>query len=185
MAGSSRGSTLHYFKKGTEVEISSNDEGFRGSLYVGTVIKPPKDESSPVLVEYETLTADTKGKRPLREKLSLVELRPSQPRENRLAFEFSDEVDAYYNDGWWEGVITQASQEKDEYKVFFRGTREELDFKASQLRLHREWVKGMWVPPLSPPHGNVRTLRMPLLYVFLSVDLEFQLVLLAVGWSCE
>lgn len=160
MAGSSsRPSMLDYFKKGSKVEISSNDPGFRGSLYTGTVVLPPKHESSKVTVEYETLMAEGKGKRPLRETLSLVDLRPSQPPEKRLAFDFSDEVDAFYNDGWWEGVITHADKAKDHYKVFFRGTREELDFAASQLRLHREWVKGLWVPPFdAPPHPHVRFL---------------------------
>ncbi|KAL1545974.1 protein AGENET DOMAIN (AGD)-CONTAINING P1-like [Salvia divinorum] len=156
MAGGGESSILQYFKKGAEVEINSDDDGFRGSWFVGTVIRAPKDESSKVLVEYKTLTEDEAGKRPLREPLRLVQLRPPPPQENRPAFEFSDEVDAYYNDGWWEGVITQKFEGKDKYTVFFRGSREELSFTASQLRLHREWAKGgRWVPPLHPSsHAN-------------------------------
>lgn len=162
MAGAGEGSILHYFRRGAEIEISSDDEGFRGSWYEGTVIRPPKNESSKVLVEYKTLTEDEAGKRPLREPLKLVQLRPPPPPENRLAFEFSDEVDAYYNDGWWEGIITETFEGEDRYSVFFRGTREQLSFTASQMRLHREWVKGNWVPPLdsspSSSKANVSTL---------------------------
>ncbi|XP_057778831.1 protein AGENET DOMAIN (AGD)-CONTAINING P1 [Salvia miltiorrhiza] len=154
MAGAGQGSILRYFKKGAEVEISSNDEGFRGSWFAGTVIRAPKNESSKVLVQYKTLTADEAGKQPLREPLDVVQLRPPPPRENRPVFKFSDEVDAYYNDGWWEGVITMASEGEDEYMVFFRGTREQLPFTASQLRLHREWVNGKWVPPLEPSSSS-------------------------------
>lgn len=149
MADAGEGSILRYFKEGAKIEISSDDDGFRGSWYEGTVIKSPKRESSLVKVEYKTLMEDEAGTRRLRESLRLVQLRPRPPRENRLVFEFSDEVDAYHNDGWWEGVITQVL-EGDDYAVFFRGTREQLHFKAALLRLHREWVNGMWVPPLDP-----------------------------------
>lgn len=150
MAGASGDNISQYFRKGADIEISSDEEGFRGSWYTGTVIGPPgnvKKSSAKVLVEYNTLTEDEAGKRPLREELKLVQLRPPPPRENRLSFKFSEEVDAYYNDGWWEGIITEVVGE-DKYLVFFRGTREQIAFKASELRLHREWVYGKWVPPL-------------------------------------
>lgn len=152
MAASSRDSISQYFKKGADVEISSDEEGFRGSWYAGTVVRPPgnvKRGSAKVLVEYKTLMDDEEGTRPLREELELVQLRPPPPRENRRSFKFSEEVDAYYNDGWWEGIITEVVGE-DKYLVFFRGTREQIAFKASELRLHREWVHGKWVPPLEP-----------------------------------
>ncbi|KAL6964598.1 hypothetical protein U1Q18_035648 [Sarracenia purpurea var. burkii] len=138
-----------YFKKGTEVEISSNDEGFRGAWYMGTVIRPASRTSkdNKFLVEYKTLMADEVGKKRLRETLDVVQLRPPPPREPRRSFKFSEEVDAYFNDGWWEGVITEV-HEGDRYSVFFRGTREQLEVGSSELRLHREWENGKWVPTL-------------------------------------
>ncbi|XAR52717.1 hypothetical protein NMG60_11020923 [Bertholletia excelsa] len=146
-----------HFKKGSEVEISSNDDGFRGAWYAGTVVRRApargKDKGK-VLVEYKTLTADEAGKRPLQEMLDVVQLRPPAPRERCRSFKFSEEVDAYFNDGWWEGVITEVL-ENDKYSVFFRGTREQLEFGSSELRLHREWVKGQWVPP---PEGECEEL---------------------------
>ncbi|KAK3012265.1 hypothetical protein RJ639_012176 [Escallonia herrerae] len=134
---------MEHFPKGTEVEISSNEEGFRGSWYAGTVIRPPKPKNK-VLVQYRTLTA---GSRPLREVFDVVQLRPPPPRERRRSFEFSEEVDAYNRDGWWEGVVTRVLA-GGRYAVYFRATREEMEFGESELRLHREWVKGSWVPPL-------------------------------------
>ncbi|GMP39925.1 hypothetical protein CsSME_00010578 [Camellia sinensis var. sinensis] len=142
-----------HFHKGSEVEISSNDDGFRGAWYAGTVIRPASTKTKTttnnkkLLVEYKTLMADEGGKKPLREALDVVQLRPPPPRESRRSFKFSEEVDAYHNDGWWEGVITEVL-ENERYSVFFRGTREQLDFGSEELRLHREWVKGKWVPPL-------------------------------------
>ncbi|CAI9289214.1 unnamed protein product [Lactuca saligna] len=140
----------HPFKKGAEVEISSNDNGFRGAWYSGTVIKSKNKSNNnhSILVEYKTLMADESGTKPLRETLDVVQLRPLPPREKRdRNYKFSDEVDAYYNDGWWEGVIT-AVLPGNRYSVFFRATREQLEFNRSELRLHREWVDGKWVPPV-------------------------------------
>ncbi|THG08764.1 hypothetical protein TEA_020771 [Camellia sinensis var. sinensis] len=63
-----------------------------------------------------------------------------------------EEVDAFHNDGWWEGIVTAILQDS-RYSVFFRSSREQIDFPDSDLRLHREWVHGIWVPPLEqqPP----------------------------------
>ncbi|KAG8369059.1 hypothetical protein BUALT_Bualt15G0110900 [Buddleja alternifolia] len=141
-----------YFKKGADVEISSNDDGFHGSWYAGTVVRPPPDakrSSAKVVVEYKTLMEDKAGTRRLREEMELLNLRPPPPPENRRRFKSSEDVDAYYNDGWWEGIITDVVG-KDKYLVFFRGSREQMEFKGSQLRLHREWVYGKWVPPFEP-----------------------------------
>ncbi|KAI8531724.1 hypothetical protein RHMOL_Rhmol11G0157800 [Rhododendron molle] len=138
------------FKKGSAVEISSDDEGFRGAWYSGTVIRPAPSRAKDkrVLVEYETLTADEAGKKRLRETLDWVQLRPPPPPETRRrGFKFSEEVDAYHNDGWWEGVVTEVL-EGGRYTVFFRGTREQMEFEGSELRVHREWKDGNWVPPL-------------------------------------
>ncbi|XP_073314284.1 protein AGENET DOMAIN (AGD)-CONTAINING P1-like isoform X1 [Primulina huaijiensis] len=149
-----------YFKKGAEIEISSDDVGFRGSWYAGTVVRPPQnDKSKKVLVEYKTLMKSESTSQRLREEVGLVQLRPAPPPEKRLKFKFSEEVDAWYNDGWWEGIVTELLGD-DKYAVFFRSTKEQLHFRARELRLHREWVYGKWVPPLGqanddePPRCN-------------------------------
>lgn len=147
----------NHFKNETDVEISSNDNGFRGAWYAGTVIKPKniKNNKQMILVEYKTLMADESGNKPLRETLDVIQLRPLPPREKRdRDFKFSEEVDAYYNDGWWEGVVTGVLP-GDRYSVFFRAAREQLEFGRSELRLHREWVYGKWVPPLEEQEQEV------------------------------
>ncbi|MCD7448608.1 hypothetical protein HAX54_044862 [Datura stramonium] len=146
-----------YFRNGAEIEISSDEEGFRGAWYEGTVIRPiPKKQRSNnkeescqslrVLVEYKTLMADKKGKRPLKETLNLIQLRPRPPLERPRRFNVSEEVDAYYNDGWWEGVVMEVLGD-GRYSVFFRGTRDQLEFEESHIRVHREWANGQWTPP--------------------------------------
>jgi hypothetical protein len=134
-----------FFKNGTIVEVSSDEEGFRGAWYIGTIVRRVRGKNK-FVVEYKTLLADENSSAPLQETLDLVQLRPLQPPDHSRSFAFSQEVDAYHNDGWWEGVIT-AILPDDVYSVFFRGTREQLDFGLSDLRLHREWNNGKWNPP--------------------------------------
>ncbi|XP_019080636.1 protein AGENET DOMAIN (AGD)-CONTAINING P1 isoform X1 [Vitis vinifera] len=142
-------SPMDYFKKGAEIEISSDEDGFRGAWFAGTVVKPPakKKNKTLVVVEYKTIMADESGANPLRETMDVLQLRPPPPRERSRTFQISEEVDAYYNDGWWEGVITEA-HENSRFAVFFRTSREQLEFSENDLRLHREWINGNWVPPL-------------------------------------
>ncbi|KAL6515901.1 hypothetical protein OROGR_019206 [Orobanche gracilis] len=142
------------FKKGAQVEVSFEDEGFRGSWYTATVLRPPPKKTSRrprIFLQFDTLTdADDEERpdEPLRESVNLILVRPIPPRESRRRFRVNEDVDAFHNDGWWEGVIIAVLDGGDRYSVFFRSSREQIDFFESQLRLHREWVHGNWVPPL-------------------------------------
>ncbi|KAL6968669.1 E2 ubiquitin-conjugating enzyme [Sarracenia purpurea var. burkii] len=140
------------FKKGAEVEVSFEDEGFRGSWYTATVIRTVSKKNNKIFVEFHNLKADDRGRKPLREFVNIILVRPVPPREPRRSFKLSEEVDAFHNDGWWEGIVT-AVLDDSRFSVFFRSSREQIDFRDSDLRLHREWVYGNWVPPLEeqPP----------------------------------
>ncbi|KAH9689742.1 protein AGENET DOMAIN (AGD)-CONTAINING P1 [Citrus sinensis] len=135
------------FNPGSQVEISSNDVGFRGSWFMGTVIRRPMARNpTKYLVEYSRLFETEAGKKPLKEVVDLDLLRPLAPREKERQFKLGEEVDAFYNDGWWEGVITEVDDGK--FAVYFRNSKEQIKFAAEDLRLHREWIKGEWKPPL-------------------------------------
>ncbi|TYG87373.1 hypothetical protein ES288_A13G209300v1 [Gossypium darwinii] len=138
-----------HLQPGSQVEISSNDPGFRGSWYTGVIIKRPSSKKpSKFLVQYTHLFEDEAGTTPLRETIDAVDIRPLAPRESTRKFKFSEEVDAYYNDGWWEGVITK-ELENGNFHVYFKRSKEQLEFGEEQLRLHREWINGSWTPPLA------------------------------------
>lgn len=140
---------MEYFKKGAEIEISSDEDGFRGAWFAGTVLKAPvkKKDKTLVLVEYKNIMTDESGSKRLRENVDVVQLRPPPPRERSRTFKIMEEVDAYFNDGWWEGVITEA-RGNSRFAVFFRTSREQLEFSENDLRLHREWFYDRWAPPL-------------------------------------
>ncbi|GKV01424.1 hypothetical protein SLEP1_g13978 [Rubroshorea leprosula] len=143
-----------HLKAGKQVEISSDDPGYRGSWYAGTVIRrvSSKDPNK-FVVQYTSLFKDEEGKKPLREVLDAVNLRPPAPKEKARKFRFSEKVDAFYNDGWWEGVITE-DLGKGRFLVYFRPTKEQIEFGEKELRLHREWVDGVWKPPLEEEDDN-------------------------------
>lgn len=144
-----------YFKKGATVEISTDDPDFRGAWFTGTVINRSKTkQKNQVFVQYDSLMSDQDDSKFLREKVDIIQLRPPAPREMwGRKFSVGEEVDAFYNDGWWEGVITRIEEGK--YFVYFRGSKEELEFAADDdLRVHREWVKGDWLPPLEMEHED-------------------------------
>lgn len=142
------------FKKGAQVEVSLEDEGFRGSWYTATVLRPPPQKNSKkrrLLVQFDTLTTTDGGKRtnhPLRETVDLILVRPIPPRESRRRFLVGEDVDAFHNDGWWEGIVIAVLDGGDRYSIYFRSSREQIDFPERQVRLHREWVYGNWEPPL-------------------------------------
>uniref|UniRef100_A0A3N7FYJ9 Agenet domain-containing protein n=1 Tax=Populus trichocarpa TaxID=3694 RepID=A0A3N7FYJ9_POPTR len=145
MAPKSKSNQDPNFKPGSKVEIMSDEAGFRGSFYIGTVVKATRTPE--FTVRYEKLFEDEEGTKPLQETVNEFQIRPIAPREKKREFKFSEEVDAFHNDGWWEGVITEVN-ENGKFAVFFRSTKEQIEFVEEDLRLHREWVNGEWKPPL-------------------------------------
>ncbi|KAK9136648.1 hypothetical protein Sjap_007242 [Stephania japonica] len=137
--------TQEQFRKGALVEVSSDEADLRGAWFTATVLRT-NSRTKKAYVEYETLTADEEGSKRLKEFVDLVNVRPVAPREADPRIEVSDEVDALHNDGWWEGVVTKVLGER--FMVYFRCSKEEIEFGKEDLRLHREWVRGSWVPPL-------------------------------------
>ncbi|XP_068663868.1 protein AGENET DOMAIN (AGD)-CONTAINING P1 [Aristolochia californica] len=127
--------------KGKVVEVCSDEEGFQGAWFTATVIGPAKKNN--FLVEYHTLRTDDET-RLLREKIHSHHIRPPPPAIKVEKFCILEEVDAFYNDGWWVGVISKVLKGL-KYIVYFRQTMEELEFRHSDLRLHQDWINGRWV----------------------------------------
>lgn len=140
------------FPPGTPVEISSNDDGFVGSWYVGRVLTANGNEYS---VQYETLVSDLDPNEPLLETLKLSQLRQVPPRETLRDFRVGDQVDAFYKAGWWEGVVTDVLG-NGRFGVFFRASKEQNEFEKEHLRQHRDWVRGKWVPPFEQEEVGIR-----------------------------
>lgn len=129
------------FLKGTKVEVSSDEEGFGGAWFAATIVKPI---GTKFLVEYENLRADDETK-PLRETIDFCHIRPTPPNTRTAGpIKLLEEVDAFYNDGWWVGVVSKVLS-GSRYMVYFRPWKEEMEFGVEHIRLHHEWVDGRWL----------------------------------------
>ncbi|CAN1219407.1 Protein AGENET DOMAIN (AGD)-CONTAINING P1 [Linum perenne] len=132
------------FTQGMEVEVTSDEEGFRGTWYAAKVIEASgKDE---YLVQYKTLMNDDETEF-LREDIRTEYIRPCPPQVVIVdGFKLRDEVDAYYNEGWWVGMVVRILVDC-KYLVYFKNTNEQFMFKEAYLRPHQDWSNGKWTVP--------------------------------------
>ncbi|XP_065860282.1 DUF724 domain-containing protein 7-like [Euphorbia lathyris] len=132
--------------KGKKVEVSSDEDGFKGAWYLATIVDtPPKSGSKKrkkVMVEYKTLLKEDFS--PLVEPVDPEHIRPLPPEVSDRVFQENDVVDAGYRDGWWTGVVRKVL-EGSRYRVYFSNPPDVLDFDGKDLRPHWEWVNGNWV----------------------------------------
>lgn len=136
-----------WFRVGLDVEIASPIRSLDGVFFPGKVVAPSFDDANKFLVEYENLTTEEDGtSQPFSEDVSMSLLRPRPPMETKLGFKFNDFVDAFFNGGWWKGVVAKALN-KSCYLVYLKGMKQSYQFRVSELRVHREWIKGAWFPP--------------------------------------
>ncbi|KAJ4968307.1 hypothetical protein NE237_015008 [Protea cynaroides] len=135
------------FKKGTMVEACFDEPGFRGAWFTATVLRPPRRDKK-VYLEFRTFVTEEGGS------TTVIDVRPAPPREDHRTFKMSEEVDAFHDDSWWEGVITKI-HDNDRFSVYFRASKEELVFPACNLRLHREWINGSWIPPFEEIDNSI------------------------------
>lgn len=129
---------------GDTVEVSSNDDGFLGSYFVAKVIKKvkKKQERHEFLVEYKTLLDDEDENKAFTEIVEDYQVRPVPPVIRVSEFDVLDKVDVYDNEGWWVGRVTHKFDYV--YTVYFDSTGDELSYNFQQLRLHQEYVNGVW-----------------------------------------
>ncbi|KAI4364651.1 hypothetical protein MLD38_020711 [Melastoma candidum] len=134
-------SSDNVIKEGTLVEVSSDEDGLNGAWFSGVVVEVLSEGK--YLVEYSSLRADD-DQMFLREEIDALHIRPNPPKIAVSGrFKVLDEVDAFFNDGWWVGIIAKLLEDS-KYIVYFRGSEEELEFKHSDLRKHQEWINGKW-----------------------------------------
>ncbi|KAJ4969552.1 hypothetical protein NE237_016253 [Protea cynaroides] len=154
---------LSNFKEGAEVEVRSDEDGFRDGWFEAIVIYPPSKSPSKrkrrFLVEYLTLVEDEGASKPLREYVDASNVRPRPPIRSDHSFDLHDVVDAYHNDGWWRGVITMVV-DNSRFFIFFPNSNEELEFLKSDLRVHLVWKEGEWFRPKKQVDKTVQTPQM-------------------------
>ncbi|CAF2051607.1 unnamed protein product [Brassica napus] len=146
------------FSIGTIVEVSSDEEGFKGSWFSAKVIEHV-DEEDKYLVEYRDLREEN-GIEPLKEEADFLHIRPPPPADEDIDFAVRDKIDAFYNDAWWVGDVIESMKEGI-VGVCFRYTGEKMRFGRQGLRLHRDWINGTWQLPLKRGEMKRATKKVP------------------------
>ncbi|KAK9904575.1 hypothetical protein M0R45_000597 [Rubus argutus] len=138
------------FSAGSEVEVRSDEEGFKGAWFRATIVQSPASSASKkrkrALVEYKTLVTED-GSQPLKEQVDSAYIRPLPPQVGDQNLEEGHIVDADYRDGWWTGVVHKVIKHNSKFSIFFENPPDVLEFDRDRLRLHQDWVAGIWVRP--------------------------------------
>ncbi|CAA2995718.1 duf724 domain-containing 3 [Olea europaea subsp. europaea] len=158
------------FKVNDKIEFLCQDSGIRGCWFRCTVLEVSgklmriqyddvKDEDSCHNLEewiptYRLTRADKLGMRhPGR-----PTTRPACPRDQGSQnFEVGAPVDAWWSDGWWEGVISGSSDcENGKHQVYIPGEDLFLNIEGESLRVSRDWIGDQWVD--IKPNSNIFSL---------------------------
>lgn len=79
------------------------------------------------------------------EEVGCGRIRPCPPVLCDGKFGVSEKVDAFFNCGWWSGVIQKKVTKKNEYIVFFEQNDSTKQLDRSALRPHLVWTDEKWV----------------------------------------
>ncbi|CAN1773476.1 DUF724 domain-containing protein 3 [Linum perenne] len=153
------------FKVDEKIEHLCQDSGIRGCWFRCTVLQVSRRQ---IKVRYDDLldedecgnleewipalklaVADKLGMR----HLGRLTVRPAPlNKETDMAFEVGVAVDAWWSDGWWEGVVSSTNDGcNDVIQVYFPGEKFVMNMNKKDLRISRDWVDEQWVDIQAKP----------------------------------
>lgn len=142
-----------------KIEVLSQDSGIRGCWFRCTVLQVARKQ---LKVQYDDVQ-DEDGSGNLEEWIPAFKLakpdklemrqpgrstiRPAPPNEEQeVIVEVGTAVDAWWSDGWWEGVVTTIDNcGDDSVQVYFPGESLQVTVHKKDLRISRDWLGGTWI----------------------------------------
>nr|GMD60887.1 DUF724 domain-containing protein 6-like isoform X2 [Ipomoea batatas] len=123
------------FTVGKAVEVSFERYDPRDVWFPATILEVFGNGS--FSVEYQ--------KSNVRDKVTVgsFQIRPCPPHLKNTNFCLLERVDAFYDFGWWSGVITKMLADS-RYIVFFKHFNLEKEVSGLELRRHMDWRSGRW-----------------------------------------
>ncbi|CAN6847773.1 unnamed protein product [Brassica oleracea] len=133
-------------KLNCEVEVSLQEDGFKGSWFRAILEQnPTRVKGKKLRVCYKTLFNED-GVNPCKETIERRFIRPVPPEclNEGVVFKEGSMVDAYFNKGWWTGLIV-VERPDGSFLVYFDDPPDIMRFIRSQLRPHADWIGSEWV----------------------------------------
>uniref|UniRef100_A0A803MWH9 BAH domain-containing protein n=1 Tax=Chenopodium quinoa TaxID=63459 RepID=A0A803MWH9_CHEQI len=163
-------SHIQFFKVDDKIELLCQDSGIRGCWFRCIVLEISRKQMK---LQYRDLE-DQDGCGNLEEwipafrmaapdKLGMrcpgrPTIRPCPPISDAsdavdVEFGIGAPVDAWWSDGWWEGVVTVVnSARNDKVQVYVPGENKYLDVLRKDLRVSRDWLGGEWFDVKANPN---------------------------------
>ncbi|KAL8463203.1 hypothetical protein ACS0TY_034008 [Phlomoides rotata] len=145
---------------GSEIEVLSQDSGIRGCWFRASIIKKHKEKVKVQYIDLKDALDDSKCLEEwiLASRVAAPDafgIRSSGRTIVRPCRLLSDEsnvsgvvnvgsvVDAWWHDGWWEGIVVEKESE-DKLNVYFPAEKNEFVFSSGDLRQSKEWINDGW-----------------------------------------
>nr|GME14186.1 DUF724 domain-containing protein 6-like isoform X3 [Ipomoea batatas] len=128
------------FSVGKKVEVSFDRDDCQDAWFPSDIIEVSGNSS--FLVEYRRLN-DGNENELTTVTVDALHIRPCPPLLKNKNFNLLDKVDAYYDFGWWRGVVNKVLADNS-YSVFFKHGKKERVLNHSELRPHMDWKDGKW-----------------------------------------
>ncbi|CAL1353941.1 unnamed protein product [Linum trigynum] len=146
------------FNVNEKIEYLCQDSGIRGCWFRCTVLQFSRRQ---IKVRYDDLrdedergnleewipafrlaVADKLGLR----RLGRLTIRPAPSnKETDLSLEVGSAVDAWWSDGWWEGIVTSINNNSNAVQVYFPGEKFVLNLQRKDIRTSQDWVDDHWI----------------------------------------
>ncbi|KAH0884155.1 hypothetical protein HID58_060251 [Brassica napus] len=129
-----------------QMVLSLQEDGFKGSWFRAILEQnPTRVKGEKLRVCYKTLLHED-GVNPCKETIERCFIRPVPPEcmNEGVVFKEGSVVDAYFNNGWWTGVIV-VERSDGSFFVYFDEPPDIMRFIRSQLRPHADWIGYKWV----------------------------------------
>ncbi|CAI9278614.1 unnamed protein product [Lactuca saligna] len=155
--------TEYEYTIGSEVEVLSQDSGIRGVWFKGVVIKKHNEK---LKVKYQDIKDGGDESKNLEEwilssrvgvddefgmrlsgRMTIRPKRLLKKSDVLVDVDVGCVVDAWWNDGWWEGIVVGKELEGkngNRIHVYFPWEKKRLIFGCNDLRYSQEWFKGEW-----------------------------------------
>ncbi|XP_010527529.1 PREDICTED: uncharacterized protein LOC104804864 [Tarenaya hassleriana] len=153
-------SSSRYIKRGSLVEVLSQDSGIRGCWFRALILKKHKgkvkvqyrdiqdaEDKSKKLEEWiltsRVAATDDFGLRIPGRKMIRPPLEPCKTNTLPAAV-VGMPVDVWWFDGWWEGIVVKKVSE-ERFEVYLPGEKKMSVFHCSDFRQSQEWLGDEWV----------------------------------------